>query len=128
MKFIIDENLSPYVATCLNDKFGFDATTVRDKDLLSATDPMVLKCAIEENRILITANVKDFEKLATACKTHAGIVLIQKGDLSRNKQIELMDTIVNALNSEVEIGNNMINRVLYISISGTTKFEYLPKL
>jgi hypothetical protein len=76
----------------------------------------------------LTANVRDFEKLAAAIEIHAGIILIQEGDLLATEQIELMTRAVQVLQAENAIGKDLINRVLYISISGTAKFEDLPDL
>jgi predicted nuclease of predicted toxin-antitoxin system len=128
MKFIIDEDLSPRVARYLCQEFCFDTIAVRDRGLLGATDPEVLEYAFNEDRILVTANVRDFEKLAAAIEIHAGIILIQEGDLLATEQIELMTRAVQVLQAENAIGKDLINRVLYISISGTAKFEDLPNL
>jgi predicted nuclease of predicted toxin-antitoxin system len=128
MKFLIDEDLSPRVARYLCQEFCFDAIAVRDRGLLGATDPEVLEYAFNEDRILVTANVRDFEKLAAAIEIHAGIILIQEGDLLATEQIELMTRAVQVLQAENAIGKDLINRVLYISISGTAKFEDLPNL
>jgi predicted nuclease of predicted toxin-antitoxin system len=59
MKFIIDEDLSPRVARYLCQEFYFDAIAVRDRGLLGATDPEVLEYAFKEDRILVTANIRD---------------------------------------------------------------------
>jgi predicted nuclease of predicted toxin-antitoxin system len=126
MKFIIDEDLSPRVARYLCQEFCFDAIAVRDRGLLGATDPEVLEYALSEDRILVTANVRDFEKLAAEVEIHAGIILIQEGDLLVTEQIELINTVVWVLQSETAIGKDLINRVLYVSISGTIKFINLP--
>jgi predicted nuclease of predicted toxin-antitoxin system len=123
MKFIIDEDLSPRVARCLCQEFCFDAIAVRDRGLLGATDPDVLEYAFNEDRILVTANVRDFERLAAAVEIHAGIILIQEGDLLATEQIELITTVVKVLQAEIAIGKDLVNRVLYASISGTTRFE-----
>ena len=125
MKFIIDEDLSPRVARYLCQEFCFDAIAVRDRGLLGATDREVLEYAFNEDRILVTANVRDFEKLASASEIHAGIVLMLDGDLLAAEQIELMATVVRVIQAEIETGKDLVNRVLYISISGTTRFEYL---
>jgi predicted nuclease of predicted toxin-antitoxin system len=127
MKFIIDEDLSPRVARYLCQEFCFDAIAVRDRGLLGATDPEVLEYAFNEDRILVTANVRDFEKLAAAIEIHAGIILIQEGDLLATEQIELMTRAVQVLQAENAIGKDLVNRVLHISISGTAKFEDLPE-
>jgi predicted nuclease of predicted toxin-antitoxin system len=126
MKFIIDEDLSPRVARYLCQEFCFDAIAVRDRGLLGATDCEVLDYAFNEDRILVTANIRDFEKLAGSAEIHAGIVLIQEGDLLAAEQIEVMATVVRVLQAEIAIGKDLVNRVLYISISGTARFENLP--
>jgi predicted nuclease of predicted toxin-antitoxin system len=126
MKFIIDEDLSPRVARYLCQEFCFDAIAVRDRGLLGATDPEVLEYAFKEDRILVTANIRDFEKLAAAVEIHAGIVLMQDGDLLAAEQIELMATVVRVLQAEIATGKDLVNRVLYISTSGTVRFENLP--
>jgi predicted nuclease of predicted toxin-antitoxin system len=126
MKFIIDEDLSPRVARYLCQEFCFDAIAVRDRGLLGATDPEVLEYAFKEDRILVTANIRDFEKLAAAVEVHAGIVLMLDGDLLAVEQIEVMAAVVRVLQAETATGKDLVNRVLYISISGTAKFEDLP--
>jgi predicted nuclease of predicted toxin-antitoxin system len=126
MKFIIDEDLSPRVARYLCQEFCLDAIAVRDRGLLGATDCGVLDYAFNEDRILVTANIRDFEKLAGAAEIHAGIVLIQEGDLLAAEQIELMATVVRVLQAEIARGKDLVNRVVYISISGTARFENLP--
>jgi predicted nuclease of predicted toxin-antitoxin system len=126
MKFIIDEDLSPRVARYLCQEFCFDAIAVRDRGLLGATDPEVLEYAFKEDRILVTANIRDFEKLAAAVEIHAGIVLMQDGDLLAAEQIELIDTVVRVLQAEIATGKDLVNRALYISIAGIVRFENLP--
>jgi predicted nuclease of predicted toxin-antitoxin system len=126
MKFIIDEDLSPRVARYLCQEFCFDAIAVRDRGLLGATDPEVLEYAFKEDRILVTANIRDFEKLAAAVEVHAGIVLMLDGDLLAVEQIEVMAAVVRVLQAETATGKDLVNRVLYISISGTARFEDLP--
>jgi predicted nuclease of predicted toxin-antitoxin system len=126
MKFIVDEDLSPRVARYLCQEFCFDAIAVRDRGLLGATDPEVLEYAFKEDRILVTANIRDFEKLAAAVEVHAGIVLMQDGDLLAAEQIEVIGTVVQVLQAEIAAGKDLINRVLYISIAGIVRFENLP--
>ena len=66
MKFLIDEDLSPKVAERLRIESGLDVIHVRERDLLGKPDPIILQRAYEEDRILVTANVKDFQRLARA--------------------------------------------------------------
>lgn len=74
VKLLIDEDMSPRVAVALCAD-GVDACHVRDPDMLGATDKRVLERAFVEDRILVTANVDDFVKLAaqTACSLSAPV-------------------------------------------------------
>jgi predicted nuclease of predicted toxin-antitoxin system len=142
MKFIIDEDISPRVARYLCQEFCFvlsrflaeetsaaraaDAIAVRDRGLLGATDQQVLDYAFNEDRMLVTANVRDFEKLAAAAEIHAGIVLMLDGDLLVAEQLKVMTMVVRALQAEIETGKDLVNRVLYISIAGIVRFEDSP--
>ncbi|MEM8720679.1 MAG: hypothetical protein AAGE84_15510 [Cyanobacteria bacterium P01_G01_bin.39] len=74
----------------------------------------------------MTANISDFEKFATVSEVHGGIVFIQEGDLLRREQMQIVETIVAIIQQELELGQDMINRVLYISIDGTKLLRNIP--
>src|SRR6266550_1375041 len=114
MKFLIDEDLSPKVAERLRIDGGLDVIHVRDRDLLGKPDPVILQRAYDEDRILVTANVKDFQRLARVRTLHPGIVLVLGGSLSRDEQLALMYKAVAELEQELLEGRDMVNRVLEI--------------
>lgn len=121
VKLLIDENLSPRVAEVLC-RDGIDACGVRDRGLLEATDPEVFARAFVEERIVVTANVRDFEKLASECELHAGVVLIECGDLLRDEQIEVVRRVISAI---VQRGD-MVNTVLRVALDDSMRFEVVP--
>ena len=125
IKLLIDEDLSPRVAHLLCEQYSIDSICVRDRGLLSSNDPEVLEYAFQEDRILVTANIRDFEQLARSYEIHPGIVLIRDGSLLREEQIIIVKNAIQAIEEELKDGRDMINRVLYISIDGTKKFENL---
>jgi predicted nuclease of predicted toxin-antitoxin system len=118
VKLLLDENISPAAAIALNAD-GIDAWHVRDRGLQGATDHELLDRAYEEDRILVTLNVGDFEKLVRMREIHAGVVLVERAGLRRDEQIELMTRIVTAL---VEHGD-LVNEVLRVAEDGTMSFE-----
>jgi len=61
MSFLIDNVLSPVVAQALNDG-GHDATHVRDYGLQIARDEEDFSRAVEENRVIVSADA-DFGTL-----------------------------------------------------------------
>ncbi|MFC7019727.1 MULTISPECIES: DUF5615 family PIN-like protein [Haloarcula] len=72
--FLLDENVDPKVATYL-EKEALDAAHVRDTLGQGADDDAdVLPYAREQNRIIVTSDVKDFGPLPP--DSHAGIILL----------------------------------------------------
>jgi predicted nuclease of predicted toxin-antitoxin system len=125
IKLLIDEDLSPRVAHFFCEQCLIDSISVRDRGLLSSNDQKILEYAFQEDRILVTANIRDFEQLARSYEIHPGIVLIRDGSLLREEQIIIVKNAIQAIEEELKDGRDMINRVLYISIDGTKKFENL---
>ncbi len=54
MKFLIDEDLSPYVARYLCEQLLINAVAVRDRGLLGVSDRQILEYAFNEDRIVVT--------------------------------------------------------------------------
>lgn len=122
MKLLLDENLSPNVALALATEDGLDVCHVRDRNLLAATDPEVLERAYDEDRILVTANVADFLKLARARELHAGIILFEDGALLRQEQLRLIRAAV----AHITTLGDLINKVLWVAVDGTMRVEDVP--
>jgi predicted nuclease of predicted toxin-antitoxin system len=119
-KLLIDEDLSPSVAQAIRAD-GFDACHVRDRKMLGDKDHRVLDKAFEEDRIVVTANVDDFVKLARKRDLHAGMVLIEDGGLHRAQQLAVVSAAVAFMQDQ-----DMANRVLWVRLDGTMEFEDIP--
>lgn len=126
MKFLIDEDLSPSVARYLCENLLIDAVAARDRGLLGFTDYQILQYAFEEERMIITANIRDFEKFTRVSELHAGIVFIRDGALRRNEQMAVVEKAISAITNELESGRDMINRVFYVELDDTMNFVSLP--
>ena len=120
MKLLLDENLSPNVAAQLQAE-GVDVVHVRERGMLGATDHAVLDRAFAEERILVTMNVADFEKLAAAREIHAGIVLVTPGGLTRAEQLTVLHAAIARLANV-----DLVNHVLRADLDGTSELEALP--
>jgi predicted nuclease of predicted toxin-antitoxin system len=118
VKLLLDENISPAAAVALAAD-GVDAWHVRDRGLEGTTDHELLDRAYAEDRILVTLNVGDFEKLVRERELHAGVVLIERSGLLRDEQIELVRRIADALSEH----GALINEVLRVAEDGTMTFE-----
>ena len=126
MKIFIDEDLSPKVAERIQAEKGLDVVHVRDRGLLGKPDHVILENAYKEDRILVTANARDFQRLARSTELHPGIILFLDGSLSRDEQHVLMQKVVVILGVELDEGRDMVNRVLEIEANGEHQFYELP--
>lgn len=87
-RFLIDENLSPVLASHLVNALGFDAVHVNATGLRAAPAPDVLAFAVAENRIVMTSNGDDFRKLVRGVSDHPGLAIMRNAS-GRQRQIEL---------------------------------------
>jgi len=121
-KLLLDENLSPKVAERLRMEDGLDAVHVRDRGLLRTPDDVLLERAFQEDRVLVTCNVEDFVGFAGVRELHAGLVLVEEGDLPREQQLQVVRRAVTAMN----VKPDMANVVLRVSVDGKLVFEEIP--
>jgi predicted nuclease of predicted toxin-antitoxin system len=122
VKLLLDENLSPWIAKVLCTEDGIDACHVRDRSRLGMKDPGILDMAFEEDRILVTANVDDFVRLARQRELHAGVVLLEVGDLYRDQQLAVIRKAIALIQNEPDI----VNRVLWVKLGGGMELEDIP--
>lgn len=121
IKLLLDENISARVAVDLR-RDGHDAVHLRERGRLGISDAEVLELAFDEDRILVTANVADFRKLAAAREIHAGIVLLLDGGLRRDEQLEVLRRVLAALVTD----GDLVNRALTVALDGGLSIEEIP--
>lgn len=85
MRLLIDEDLSPKLAAECHQA-GYDATSVRDRKMLRATDREVSALCLEEDRVLVTNNARDFLLLAEEEGLHPGLVFLPLGSQSEMRK------------------------------------------
>lgn len=79
MNLLVDANLSPEVARRLKD-MGHDTVHVVDIDLLTASDPVILQAAVDQDRVLLTADADFGELLALGNLATPSVVLLRSAD------------------------------------------------
>jgi len=121
-KLLLDENLSPKVAETLRREDGIDAVHVRDRGLLRTPDDVLLERAFREDRVLVTCNVEHFVGFARVRDLHAGLILVQEGDLRRDQQLEVVRRALTAMKGKAD----MANVALRVSVDGKLVFEEIP--
>jgi len=118
VRFLLDEHVSPLVATRLRS-LGHDAVAVVERQgLRGAADARLRQVATAEDRVLVTYDVRDFGRLgirmARTAEPHSGMVLVTPRafwpgatDVGR-----LADSL--HLLSAFETGGSMADRVVWL--------------
>jgi len=80
MKFLVDEDLSLSIAAKL-PSLGHAASHVAHIGLASTKDRAFWNLALDRDEVVITANARDFLKLATGVDFHPGLIVLREGAL-----------------------------------------------
>ena len=124
MKFFVDECLSPRLARRLNE-LGLDAIHPLNVGRRGAADHIVLATCVEENRILVTENARDFRALIGRLEMHPGLVILPSID--REGTWRLLEAVLVFLGRQPNARDYMFNRVLEVSEDGTIESYQLPR-
>jgi len=124
VRFFVDESLSPALARRLN-VLGFDAFHPLDIGRRGELDHTVLRRCIEEDRILITENARDFRGLVGRTDMHPGLVILPS--IGRAGTLRLMDEVLHFLGKQADARSYMFNRVLEVSEDGEIRAYVLPR-
>jgi predicted nuclease of predicted toxin-antitoxin system len=104
VKLLLDANLSPRVARLLKEA-GHDAIHVADIGLLTATDPVILRAAAKEERILLTADSDFGALLALGSLASPSVLLLRSADhLRPSEQAELIAANLPQIAEDLEKG------------------------
>jgi predicted nuclease of predicted toxin-antitoxin system len=79
VKLLVDANLSPKVAELLSAA-GFEATHVRDHDLLTAPDEEISAYAVAHDQVIVSSDSDFASMLALSGRTSPSLVLMRSAD------------------------------------------------
>ncbi|MHA6781467.1 DUF5615 family PIN-like protein [Pseudonocardia saturnea] len=77
MRLLLDNNLSPRLVDALAPS-GWDVVHVRSLHLHAASDPVVLRAALDDGRVLVSADTDFGTLLAASRATGPSVVLVRR--------------------------------------------------
>lgn len=123
MKVFIDESLSRELARRLNE-LGFDAVHPIHVGRRGDPDHVVFSRCLDEDRIIVTQNGRDFRKLAAVAEMHPGLIILPC--VAREQSWMLLMSAFEHLRTIEDGRTFMVNRVIEIGIDGTLTVFELP--
>lgn len=123
MKFFIDECLSPQLARRLNDR-NLDAFHPLDLGRRGEPDHVVVRRCIQEDRIIVTGNARDFRGLIERQSVHPGLIILPAVD--RDGTWRLLEEVLTRLEREPDPGRYMVNRVIEVDQAGAVRTYRMP--
>ncbi len=124
MRLLLDENVSPSAVHPLAEA-GHDLYHLRDRGLIGQADHVIWHRAIEESRVLVTINARDFVRLAEREELHGGLITFPSGSTSA-EQLVLISRAIEAFETDRARGQDSINRWLDIADDGQIRITDLP--
>lgn len=103
MRFLVDASLSPSVVGSLNDA-GHDAVHVGDVLPLDAPDGVVFDAAVEQQRVIVTADTDFGEILARRRSSSPSVVLFRTPGGRPSARAQLLLDHLPAVTQELEDG------------------------
>jgi predicted nuclease of predicted toxin-antitoxin system len=96
MKFLVDMPLSPALAQWLRTE-GFDAVHASDIKMHLSPDAEILRTAIQEERVIVTADL-DFPRLLAQLGTLGpGLILLRGGNYSERESLDCVRRVLKAI-------------------------------
>ena len=122
MRLFIDECLSPSLAIRLNETGTHDAIHPLHVGRRRARDDTVLARCIDEDRVVVTENGRDFRILVERTELHPGLIILPC--LDREATWALLQGALAWLADQGDPADLMVNHVL--DLTSGTQPDYYP--
>lgn len=124
MRLFIDECLSPELARRLNVTGFHDAIHPRDFGRLGEYDHLVLRRCLDEDRVIVTQNARDFRKLVGREAVHPGLIILRAA--GREQSWEMLLKVIEAIAQQGKTNDALVNQVAEVDETGMVTFCELP--
>jgi predicted nuclease of predicted toxin-antitoxin system len=125
VKLFIDESLSPDFALRLNALGLYDAIHPLHAGRCGEPDHRVLARCLDEDRVIVTQNARDFRKLVGRETVHPGLILLP--GLGKAATWTLLQAALSFLADRGDPSMVMVNQVLDAPAIDQIKLSPLPK-
>ena len=116
MRLLLDENVSPSNVRALSVA-GHDVYHARDRGLIGQPDHAIWRRAVDEDRVLVTINARDFVRLAEREDLHGGLLTFPSGSRPA-EQLTLILRAIERFTADRAQGQDSMNRWLDIRDDG----------
>ena len=113
MKFIIDECLSHFLVHDFAARGFPDTVHPIHVGLRGARDDMIVARAFAEDRIIVTANARDFRRLLAQQPLHPGAIIVDA--LPSDQTWQLILLAIAFIELQPDPADYMVNRVVEVS-------------
>lgn len=125
MKLLLDEHLSPRLATWCAERRGIFAASVAYLGLSETADRAIWKYAFDYDYVMVTTNARDFLHLLDV-ELHPGLIVLREGGLSRQEQWERLVIAIDFIPRQADPDSYMVNRVIEIRGSDQIIVREIP--
>ncbi len=123
MRLFIDECLSPELARRLNETGIHDAIHPRDYGRLGEPDHLVLRRCLDEDRVIVTQNARDFRKLVRREVLHPGLIILPAA--GRERSWAMLLSVIEAITRRGNATVSLVNHVAEVDDAGQIMFADL---
>lgn len=103
MRFLIDECLSTRLGALLSEA-GHDALHVDDLGLLGARDELVMAAALDDTRIVVSADTDFGELLAASTAQYPSVILFRRNGRTAEQQASILIANLAAIEDDLADG------------------------